>query len=665
MSIICRAVPLGAALLIAACVEKPVAPVPLGDVHLIVVSGDSQSGPAGQELPQPLVVRVTGSNGKGVRGQLVNFRVTAGGGRMFAGSSLTDMNGVAQDYWTLGSPGEQLVEVVAVEPTSGAKQHFGSFRATAVAPAALSISPSNANFGTIAIGSSSASQTFTVTNTGDEVSGTVVLTVGGAHASNFAITSNTCTGVALPGGATCTASVSFSPTASGSRVATLVALASPGGSVSVALSGTGALAASLAISPASYAFGTVTVGGSSASQTFTLTNTGGAPASTVGVAITGANSLDFVIVGTNCAGVTLNPGQSCGGSLIFSPTAGGTRAADLTATTSGITGSAPLSGSGFVPAALSTDQSFNFGNAYIGSTTPYRTFTVTNTGGSSSGPMTVSITGANAADFNLGSHSCSSLAPQQSCTVQARFAPLAAGTRVASLEVVSGSGASVTSALSGTGMLVTAQLSIAPASHDFGSVVMGGSPASQMFTIANIGPIASGPIQVSFTGTFTSQLGISNDNCSAATLGPSASCTLVVTFDPVTQTPMTATLTASASPGGTASSSITGSGIYPVSLSVNPTSLTFASQAVRTFSAPQRITITNIATTTASSLQFGMAGAVADFVLTNTCNSSLAPGASCTIDVVFSPTVTGTRSATLWISGPAYLRSISLTGTGM
>ena len=97
--------------LIVACGEAPTHPVNLGSVHVTIVSGDAQTGSAGQELPLPLVVKVVGSNGKGIRGQIVNFRVTAGGGRMYAGSSLTDMNGVAQDYWTLGAPGAQMVEV--------------------------------------------------------------------------------------------------------------------------------------------------------------------------------------------------------------------------------------------------------------------------------------------------------------------------------------------------------------------------------------------------------------------------------------------------------------------------------------------------------------------------------------------------------------------------
>ncbi|HEX5872676.1 MAG TPA: Ig-like domain-containing protein, partial [Longimicrobium sp.] len=61
-----------------------------------IVSGNDQQATVGQELPQPLVVKVVDEQGRPVRNQLVNFRVTAGGGSVFAGSALTNRDGIAQ-----------------------------------------------------------------------------------------------------------------------------------------------------------------------------------------------------------------------------------------------------------------------------------------------------------------------------------------------------------------------------------------------------------------------------------------------------------------------------------------------------------------------------------------------------------------------------------------
>lgn len=111
--------------------------------QLNIVSGDAQSGTVAKELAQPLVVRVVDANGNPVQGQSVNFRVTAGGGTVFAGSSNTNADGVAQERWTLGTVAgaEQTVEARAVDNATGKAIVFATFHATAVAdaPAALTV----------------------------------------------------------------------------------------------------------------------------------------------------------------------------------------------------------------------------------------------------------------------------------------------------------------------------------------------------------------------------------------------------------------------------------------------------------------------------------------------------------------------------------------------
>ena len=121
------------ALVAFSCSDSPTEPeegrVPAA---LDIVSGDGQEAVVGTELPNPLVVRVKDASGLPVIGQLVNFRVTAGGGSVFAGSGLTNAQGIVQDRWTLGTStaDSQRVEARAVDPNTGARLVFATFRAT-------------------------------------------------------------------------------------------------------------------------------------------------------------------------------------------------------------------------------------------------------------------------------------------------------------------------------------------------------------------------------------------------------------------------------------------------------------------------------------------------------------------------------------------------------
>jgi hypothetical protein len=85
-------------LLVIGCGPDATAPLDPGSISLLLVSGNGQSGVAGTELPQPLIVRVVDpKTGAGVGGVTVNFRVTSGGGRMFAGVTVTDAKPVPGD----------------------------------------------------------------------------------------------------------------------------------------------------------------------------------------------------------------------------------------------------------------------------------------------------------------------------------------------------------------------------------------------------------------------------------------------------------------------------------------------------------------------------------------------------------------------------------------
>ena len=129
---------LSAGLLLGSCSDQPMAPAVSEGFALLIAGGNNQTGLAGAELPVPLKVRATRPNGTPISGIVVNFRVTSGGGSVYAGSAITNRDGYASDYWTLGpvTSVPQTLEVRAVT-ASGEKEVFGVFTATATPATAL------------------------------------------------------------------------------------------------------------------------------------------------------------------------------------------------------------------------------------------------------------------------------------------------------------------------------------------------------------------------------------------------------------------------------------------------------------------------------------------------------------------------------------------------
>ncbi len=183
----------------------------------------------------------------------------------------------------------------------------------------VSTSPSALNFGSVATGATSAAQTVTVANpTGSAAAVSSIAATG-----DFAQT-NSC-GSSIAANGTCTVSVTFKPTAAGSRTGSLTVNA--GGTTStVSLSGTGvAPGPVLNANPGSLSFAGTAVGSTSAAQSVTVSNSGTTSASVSAVTTTG----DFAQTNA-CA--TLAVGASCTVSVTFKPTTGGARTGTLTIT---------------------------------------------------------------------------------------------------------------------------------------------------------------------------------------------------------------------------------------------------------------------------------------------------------------------------------------------
>jgi len=181
--------------------------------------------------------------------------------------------------------------------------------------------PPSLTFVNTALVSTSSPQAVTVTNTGN-----VAMTVSGVTVTSGFAQSNNCSSV--PTNGTCTISVTFAPTTSGTQNGTLTINDNAQGNPhAVTLSGMG-IAGVASISPSILTFSAATVGTTSAAQTLTLTNTGNGPLTISGVQPTG----DFAIANSNCASVAAS--ATCTLQVTFTATASGARTGTITFTDS-------------------------------------------------------------------------------------------------------------------------------------------------------------------------------------------------------------------------------------------------------------------------------------------------------------------------------------------
>jgi uncharacterized repeat protein (TIGR01451 family) len=118
-------------------------------------------------------------------------------------------------------------------------------------PPSAGIAPASVSFGGQAIASTSSAQRITVTNTAASGSASLAigqLSIGGAAAGDFALTNDTCSNAKVDPASSCSADVTFTPTAAGVRTASLAVPSNAASSPDqVALSGTGTTLADVSV----------------------------------------------------------------------------------------------------------------------------------------------------------------------------------------------------------------------------------------------------------------------------------------------------------------------------------------------------------------------------------------------------------------------------------
>jgi hypothetical protein len=197
-------------------------------------------------------------------------------------------------------------------------------------PADAVLSPSTADFGSVEIGTSSASVVFTLTNTGAATTGELTARIDGADASEFVIDPSSTCGPPLAGGASCWYSVAFHAALPlGAKTATLE-VEDGTFSVSATMYGTSVTCATLlVITPPAHDFGSIAVGESSAPVELVVTDPSGRMVPTLSYDIEGADAVDFTIVSSMCGGASLGGGDACNILVVFEPSVTGARHATL------------------------------------------------------------------------------------------------------------------------------------------------------------------------------------------------------------------------------------------------------------------------------------------------------------------------------------------------
>src|SRR5207245_1491643 len=310
---------------------------------------------------------------------------------------------------------------------------------------------------------------------------------------------NTC-GSSVAAGANCTISVTFTPTAAGSRTGTVKFTDNAGGSPqSVGLTGTGSNAPpAISLSATSLSFGSQATVNASAAQTVTLSNTGG-PLSISSMAVTGTNAGDFSE--TNTCGSSVAGGANCTISVTFTPTAAGSRVGAVTITdnATGSPQSVSLSGTGTAtpPTVSLSPASVSFLNQGVNTTSGAQTVTLSNTGGSSLTITSISMTGTKGGDFSETNTCGSGVAGGTNSRISMTFTPAAARSRAGAATIAdNATGSPQSVSLTGAGT----DFSIGAATGSSSSATVAAGQAASYTLNVNAQNGFTGNVAVSCTG---------------------------------------------------------------------------------------------------------------------------------------------------------------------
>lgn len=325
------------------------------------------------------------------------------------------------------------------------------------------------------------------------------------------------------------------------------------------------------------------------------------------------------------------------------------------------------------PATVLSTVSLAFGNQPINTSSAPQSVTVTNSGSANLifSSAAVTLSGTNAADFTLSENTCNGtdVAPGATCSVLVSFTPSTIGAETATLSFVDNASTSPqTIGVSGTGVTVPA-VTLSPAGLVFNSQSTGTTSAPQAVSLTNRGSTSLSITSITVSTSFNE-----TNNCGSS-LVASGSCTINVVFGPTSVGSLNGTLSvADSAANSPQTASLTGTGTGPVA-NLSPPSIVFGGQIIGIASGIETTTVSNTGnanlTISSVSISGGNAGDFAIVSSGTTCvaTDTVTVGSSCTVDVMFTPTASGARSATLTITDNSdnqanSTQNVPLSGSG-
>jgi hypothetical protein len=330
---------------------------------------------------------------------------------------------------------------------------------------------------------------------------------------------------------------------------------------------------------------------------------------------------------------------------------------DLTGTVTPVAVAVPSTTAPLVSYTIS-QGSLSFSATRGGEISPPQTIQLSNTGNTTLHIKNLLIT----PDFSV-SGACPVLIPGASCPLTIAFTPQASSSQlttpvISTLQILSDSSTSL-DFVSLLGMATPSTLGLSPASLDFGNVLVGSS-ATLPIRVNNGSSLPAIFRSITTTGDYA----LAGDCPSpGAQLAPSAGCTLQVTFKPSQPGPRTGTVSIATSVTTLAlTANLTGTGTQS-HLQANPSSLSFGDTLLGA-STSLTLSLTNNGTAPVSGISLGT---LSDYAITKPCSvTALAPGATCTITLTFTPKAAGARPGSLTVtsSDPGSPMTVSLSGNG-
>jgi hypothetical protein len=524
----------------------------------------------------------------------------------------------------------------------------------------ISLSASSLIFAPQVVGTTSAAQTVTVTSTGR-----VGLAIHGIAGSGYYSQTNNCPGTLSPH-FHCTITVTFAPTEIGEYNGVITITDNAFGSPHlVLLSGTGA--APVTFSPSSLSFGNITIGNTSSPQTVTLTNNQSNSLKITGITSSG----DYTAMPSGiipCTG-TIAANGTCTFSVTFTPTIIGSIAGAVTVSTDASPGTQPVGLSGTGTGSVSSQvaispTTLDFGNQEAGTTSNAKTVTVSNTSNSTT-LSNITIVTPSSSPYQVSADTCTgaTISARANCTFDVKFEPISDFAPITYPGAITVTDSDNTHTqivgLSGSGV---PPIIASPQNVDFGTVIQGQSSNPQVVTVTN-NHTTSETLSIATAGNFS--LDASNNTCTSS-VAVAGKCSFQLIFNPRSLGNTTGAASVAPSSGGPLNPQVVNLSGCQTDISLTPTSLNFGIESTGTSSGLETATLLNGDANILNITSVSMGGTnKGEFAISkNACGASLDSGASCTIDLTFTPQATGSRNGTLTISddGVCSAQHVNLIG---